>query len=91
MLSSHSFWIGNSNDCALCNQKRGKLLAIIEHDGYGKYYTTVYVNLLTYARMRLEDWPIVSAQWLGLQVAVQLLRTKSGMERAQSVVEELFG
>jgi len=49
----HRVWFGTQDKAALIDIASGKVLARIEHDGYGKYYPTVYVSPIHALRLKI--------------------------------------
>lgn len=44
-------WIGDQEEAVLVDLGSGKMHALASHDGYGKYYVTVYISPLRALRL----------------------------------------
>jgi hypothetical protein len=81
-------WIGDQEEAVLVDLGSGKVYALAWHDGYGKYYATVYVSPLRALRLsRNNEGFLVSLLPLP-RCAVELLTLTLGcMEDARTVAK----
>jgi hypothetical protein len=63
-------------DVAFClDTRRGDLLAKIWHDGYGKFFTDLYLPLFTFLRLKSQGHPMLVRSLRAFpRVHVELLR-----------------
>jgi hypothetical protein len=79
-------WIGDQEEAVFVGTGSGKVYALASHDGYGKYYATVYVSPLRAVRLsRINEGFLVSL--LPLPRCAVELRTLLSMEDAMSAAE----
>ena len=76
----HRVWIGTQDKAALIDIASGKLLARIEHDGYRKYYPTVYVSLIHALRLTInrDAWLVSLLCLPRCEMEIYRLRTMEG-------------
>jgi hypothetical protein len=86
-----SIWVGDQNRAVLMNPDSTKVYASLWHDGYGKFYPTIYASLFAARRiharelvtsLRLRNFPCC---------ALELVRFKfASMDDAQECLQELL-
>jgi hypothetical protein len=84
-------WVGNAHHAVCLNPNSARIYAILSHDGYRKYYPTIYVSMFEACRIFWRE-PVVS---FGLRnfprCALELLRFKCrSMTDAQECLHELL-
>jgi hypothetical protein len=86
----HRIWIGDLEEAVLIDIASGKLHAHVWHDGYGKFYPTVYVSPFRGIRIsRRNEGFLVSLLPLP-RCILELVRLRS-MADAQGCVEHVLG
>jgi hypothetical protein len=85
----HIWLMEGGESAALVNLDAGTIDGFIWHDGYGKYFPSVYISpFMAWQLIRNHDGFLVSLRPFP-RVAVELLRTKS-MESACDLVDSVF-
>jgi hypothetical protein len=87
----HRVWFGTKDAAALIDIASGKVLARIQHDGYAKYYPTVYVSPFHALRLTInrEAWLVSLLCLPRCEMEIYRLRT---MEDALDAVHfALYG
>jgi hypothetical protein len=87
-----ALWIGDGAEAALIDHTSGRILAYVSHDGYGKYYPTLFVlPWRALSLLRRAGGSVVSLLPFP-RLAVELYRLKgNSIGPAQAHVEELLG
>jgi hypothetical protein len=81
-------WIGDQEEAVLVDSGAGKVHAFASHDGYGKYYATVYVSPLRAFWLSWYNDGFLASLLPLPRCAVELLTLTLGcMEDARSVAE----
>ena len=69
-------WVGNDHRAVCMNPNSTRVYASVWHDGYGKFYPTIYASLFAARRIRLHE-PVVSFRLRSFpRCALELLRFK---------------
>jgi hypothetical protein len=85
-------WIGDDEEVALIDRDSGRVLAHVWHDGYGKYYPTVYALPWQALRVLRQAGGYVVSVLPFPRLTVELLRLKAAsIGPAQAYVDELLG
>jgi hypothetical protein len=84
-------WIGDENQAVYLNPNSAKVYAILRHDGFRKYYPTLYVSIPTALRLLSQR----AAFGLRLRnfshCAVEIFRLKCrSMAQAQECIDEFL-
>jgi hypothetical protein len=84
-------WIGDENQAVCINPNSAKVYAILRHDGFRKYYPTLYVSIPTALRLHSQR----AAFGLRLRIfspcTVEVFRLKCrSMAQAQECIDELL-
>ena len=84
-------WIGDEHRVVCVNPHSSRVYAMMWHDGYGKFYPTIYVSLFAAGRILLRE-PVVSLTLRSFpRCALTLLRFKClSMTDAQEGLQELL-
>jgi hypothetical protein len=73
-----SFWVGNESEAALINPHNGRVMAYIDHDGYGKFYPIIFVSPWRAIRI-IAKYPCWMASLRCLpRIGVETFRIKAG-------------
>ena len=85
-------WVGDEHRVVCMNPHSTRVYATLRHDGYRKYYPTIYVSGFTAYQIFLHQ-PIVSLRLRSFpRCALDLLRFKChSMSDAIECLEELLG
>jgi hypothetical protein len=85
----HRIWLGDQEDSTLIDLGSGKVLARIWHDGYAKYYPSIYVSPLQAVRLTLghQAWLVSLLPFPRCIMDLYRFRT---MEDAQGCVEHIL-
>jgi hypothetical protein len=84
-------WVGDEHRVVCMNPHSSRVYATMWHDGYGKFFPTVYVSLFAACRIRLHE-PVVGLTLRSFpRCALDLLRFKCrSMSDAQEGLQELL-
>ena len=84
-------WVGNEHRTVCMNPHSSRVYATMWHDGYGKFFPTIYVSLFEACRISLHE-PVVSLRLRSFpRCALELLRGKfRSMADAQEGLQELL-
>jgi hypothetical protein len=84
-------WVGDRHRTVCMNPHSSRVYATLWHDGYGKFYPTIYVSLFDACRIVLRE-PVASLRLRNFpRCAFELLRLKCrSMSDAQEGLQELL-
>jgi hypothetical protein len=85
----HRIWLGDEDETALIDIGSGKLLAHVWHDGYGKYYPTLYVSPFRALQLTLRHQAYLVSLLSLPRCQMDLVRLRS-MDDAQGAVQAVL-
>ena len=84
-----SVWIGDENQAVCINPDSAKVYAILRHDGFRKYYPTVYVSIPTALRLLSQRAAFGLRLRNFSRCAVEVFRLECrSMPQAQETIDE---
>jgi hypothetical protein len=86
-----SVWIGDENQAVCINPKSAKVYAILRHDGFRKYYPTLYVSIPMALHLHSQRAAFGLRLRSFTRCTVELFRLKCrSMAQAQESIDELL-
>jgi hypothetical protein len=84
-------WIGDENQAVCINPNSAKVFAILRHDGFRKYYPTLYVSIPTALHLLSQRAAFGLRLRNFSRCAVEVFRLKcQSMSQAQETIDELL-